>query len=36
MDQITELFKHLINPQWIIDHGGIYLLLLLRVFMEKS
>jgi len=27
MDQIIELFKHLINPRWIIEHGGLYLLL---------
>jgi membrane-associated protein len=27
MDQLIELFKHLINPKWIIEHGGIYLLL---------
>lgn len=35
MDQIIELFKHLINPQWIIDHGGIYLLLLI-IFAETG
>lgn len=35
MDQITEFFKHLINPQWIIEHGGIYLLLLI-VFAETG
>lgn len=35
MDQITELFKHLINPQWIIEHGGIYLLLLI-IFAETG
>lgn len=35
MDQIIELFKHLINPQWIIDHGGLYLLLLI-VFAETG
>lgn len=27
MDQLIEFFKHLINPQWIIDHGGLYLIL---------
>ncbi|MEZ2445293.1 membrane-associated protein [Chitinophaga sp. W3I9] len=27
MDQIIEFFKHLINPSWIIEHGGLYLLL---------
>ncbi len=35
MDQITEFFKHLINPQWIIEHGGIYLLLVI-VFAETG
>jgi membrane-associated protein len=35
MDQFIELFKHLINPQWIIDHGGLYLLLLI-VFAETG
>jgi len=35
MDQIIELFKHLINPQWIIEHGGIYLLLLI-IFAETG
>ena len=35
MDQITELFKHLINPQWIIEHGGMYLLLLI-IFAETG
>jgi membrane-associated protein len=35
MDQIIELFKHLINPKWIIDHGGLYLLLAI-VFAETG
>lgn len=35
MDQIIELFKHLINPEWIIDHGGLYLLLLI-IFAETG
>ncbi|MBW8684262.1 DedA family protein [Chitinophaga rhizophila] len=35
MDQFVELFKHLINPQWIIDHGGLYLLLMI-VFAETG
>ena len=35
MDQFIELFKHLINPQWIIDHGGLYLLLLI-IFAETG
>lgn len=35
MDQILEFFKHLINPQWIIEHGGLYLMLLI-VFAETG
>jgi membrane-associated protein len=35
MDQLIELFKHLINPQWIIEHGGIYMLLLI-IFAETG
>jgi membrane-associated protein len=35
MDQFIELFKHLINPEWIIDHGGLYLLLLI-IFAETG
>lgn len=35
MDQFIELFKHLINPQWIIEHGGLYLLLLI-IFAETG
>lgn len=35
MDQLIELFKHLINPQWIIEHGGLYLLLLI-IFAETG
>lgn len=35
MDQFIELFKHLINPQWIIEHGGLYLLLII-VFAETG
>ena len=35
MDQFIELFKHLINPEWIINHGGIYLLLLI-IFAETG
>lgn len=27
MDQIIEFFKHLISPEWIIQHGGLYLIL---------
>lgn len=35
MDSILEFFKHLINPQWIIDHGGLYLILLI-IFAETG
>ncbi|MET7000590.1 DedA family protein [Chitinophaga defluvii] len=35
MDQIIELFKHLINPTWIIEHGGLYLLLAI-IFAETG
>lgn len=35
MDHLIELFKHLINPEWIIAHGGLYLLLLI-VFAETG
>ena len=35
MDQIFEFFKHLINPSWIIEHGGLYLLLAI-IFAETG
>ncbi|WP_143307732.1 DedA family protein [Chitinophaga vietnamensis] len=35
MDQIIELFRHLINPSWIIEHGGLYLLLAI-IFAETG
>ncbi|WP_343693765.1 VTT domain-containing protein [Chitinophaga sp.] len=35
MDQFLELFKHLINPEWIINHGGLYLLLII-IFAETG
>ncbi|RAJ87502.1 membrane-associated protein [Chitinophaga dinghuensis] len=35
MDQIIELFRHLINPKWIIDHGGLYLLVAI-IFAETG
>jgi membrane-associated protein len=35
MDQFIELFKHLINPEWIINHGGLYLLLII-IFAETG
>ncbi len=35
MDQAWELFKHLINPQWILEHGGLWLLLFI-IFAETG
>ncbi|GAA4304409.1 DedA family protein [Compostibacter hankyongensis] len=35
MDQLLELFKHLINPQWILEHGGLWLLLFI-IFAETG
>ncbi|NIG57023.1 DedA family protein [Chitinophaga sp. Cy-1792] len=35
MDQIIELFRHLINPAWIIDNGGLYLLIAI-IFAETG
>jgi len=35
MDQVIELVKHLINPEWIIQHGGLYMLLFI-VFAETG
>lgn len=35
MDQIIEFFKHLINPEWIIQNGGFYLILAI-VFAETG
>ncbi|MCW3467747.1 DedA family protein [Chitinophaga nivalis] len=35
MDQMIEFFKHLINPSWIIEHGGLYLLLAI-IFAETG
>lgn len=35
MDQTIQLLKHLINPQWILDHGGLWLLLFI-VFAETG
>lgn len=35
MDQVWELVKHLINPQWILEHGGLWLLLFI-IFAETG
>jgi membrane-associated protein len=35
MDQIIEFFKHILNPEWIINNGGFYLILLI-VFAETG
>lgn len=35
MDQFIELFKHLINPKWIIEHGGLYLFIAI-IFAETG
>ncbi|MGX5819426.1 DedA family protein [Chitinophaga lutea] len=35
MDQIIEFFKHILNPEWIIDHGGLYLILAI-IFAETG
>jgi membrane-associated protein len=35
MHDIIELIKHLINPAWIIHHGGLYLLLII-IFAETG
>ncbi|WP_440133212.1 DedA family protein [Chitinophaga sancti] len=35
MDQFIELFENLINPEWIIPHGGLYLLLII-IFAETG
>lgn len=35
MDHLLELIKHLINPQWILNHGGLWLLLCI-IFAETG
>ncbi len=35
MHQIIELFKELLDPKWIISHGGFYLLILI-IFAETG
>lgn len=35
MQTIIELFQHLTDPQWIVDHGGLYIVILI-VFIETG
>jgi membrane-associated protein len=35
MDQVWDLLRHLINPQWILDHGGLWLLIFI-IFAETG
>lgn len=35
MDVLTEIFNQLLNPDWIIDSGGLYLVLLI-IFIESG
>lgn len=35
MNNIISLFKELLNPEWIINHGGFYLLILI-IFAETG
>lgn len=35
MDQVWDLAKHLINPQWILEHGGLWLLVFI-IFAETG
>lgn len=35
MEHVIEFLKHLINPEWILDHGGLWLLLFI-VFAETG
>ncbi len=35
MDHLMELFKHLINPEWILNHGGLWLLVFI-IFAETG
>ena len=35
MHDFLELFKHVINPQWIFEHGGLWLLLFV-IFAETG
>lgn len=35
MDTIFELFQHLTSPQWIMDNGGLYIVVLI-IFIETG
>lgn len=35
MDTIIEFFQHFTNPQWIMEHGGLYFVILI-VFIETG
>lgn len=35
METIIELFQHLTDPQWIVDHGGLYIVILI-IFIETG
>ncbi|HEY6082293.1 MAG TPA: VTT domain-containing protein [Chitinophagaceae bacterium] len=35
MDHLIEIFKHLINPEWILNHGGLWLLVFI-IFAETG
>ncbi len=35
MENVWEFLQHLINPQWILNHGGLWLLLII-VFAETG
>ncbi|MEO6948606.1 MAG: VTT domain-containing protein [Ginsengibacter sp.] len=35
METIIEFFHHLINPEWIVQHGGLYIVALI-VFIETG
>src|SRR5690625_3549879 len=35
MENAWEFIQHLINPQWILDHGGLWLLLVI-IFAETG
>ena len=35
METIIELFQNLINPEWIVQHGGLYIVALI-VFIETG
>lgn len=35
MNTLIELFQHLTNPQWIMDNGGLYIVVLI-VFIETG